>query len=256
MRRLEHVRPLHAQTDQRVHIEEAPVAQLLAGRAPIGQPVQLLIQQCIQGIAVAVQLVHCAVNRRNHVRLVLAKPSQQAVDHGFITVPGLADFKIGRLRRRQAQEAVRNEIQCVVFCEIRRLRKDNRQRPWSHREQIVAITHLEAFHLVLNIDLPRAQYAPILVAQHRNQHFILQLGLGRVPIDVEPCGKAAGRAILKHIPPVTVFAPDGHVVGHNIQHLAQPQFAQPQAKSLVSVFATQLFIDPLVVDDIVAVHAA
>ena len=40
----EHVRALHAQADQRIHVEETPVPKLLVGGAPIGQPIVLLIQ--------------------------------------------------------------------------------------------------------------------------------------------------------------------------------------------------------------------
>ena len=50
VRRRKDARILHAQPDQIVDVEEAPVIDLLARHAPERQPVRLLLQQLVQRI--------------------------------------------------------------------------------------------------------------------------------------------------------------------------------------------------------------
>ena len=78
----------------------------------------------------------------------------------------------------------------------------------------------------------------------------------RLPVDIEEGGVAAGRAVLQHVPPVAVLLAQRHVVGHDVQHLAQPSLAQPLAEALVRLRAAQLLVDPAVIDHVIAMHAA
>ena len=41
---------LHADGGQLVDVEEAPVVDLLAGHAPVGQPIELLVEQGIEEV--------------------------------------------------------------------------------------------------------------------------------------------------------------------------------------------------------------
>src|ERR1700722_4716533 len=69
----EDMRPLHAQTDQRIDVEETPVAEFLVGGAPERQPVVLQIQNVIQCIDVAVYRVQLGLNRRTRLWSLIAK---------------------------------------------------------------------------------------------------------------------------------------------------------------------------------------
>ncbi len=50
VRLLKDMLPLHAQADQRVHVEEAAVPKLLVGRLPVSKPVVLLIQKIVERV--------------------------------------------------------------------------------------------------------------------------------------------------------------------------------------------------------------
>ena len=77
MRLFKHMLPLHAQPDQRIHIEEPPIAQLLVRRLPVRQPIVLLIQKIIQRIQIAIQLRQRAIDRLAYPALFRAQPLQQ-----------------------------------------------------------------------------------------------------------------------------------------------------------------------------------
>src|SRR5438105_2660512 len=56
VRLLEDVLSLHAQSNQRVHIEESPVPKLLVGSLPIREPIVLLIKEVIESVLVVIQV--------------------------------------------------------------------------------------------------------------------------------------------------------------------------------------------------------
>ncbi len=53
-----------------------------------------------------------------------------------------------------------------------------------------------------------------MIAQNWEQNHISQLGLWRVPFDVEVGSITAGLTILEHVPPPGIFSPDNrHMIG-------------------------------------------
>ncbi len=53
-----------------------------------------------------------------------------------------------------------------------------------------------------------------------------------------------------------ILAAQRHVVGYDVEHLAEVRLAERLTEALVRGRASQLVVDALMVDDIVAVHAA
>ena len=51
-------------------------------------------------------------------------------------------------------------------------------------------------------------------------------------------------------------AADGHVVGNDVEDLAEITLAEPRGKACMRLAAAQLFIDLVVIDDVVAVFTA
>ena len=102
--------PLRAQSDQRVHVEEAPVAKLLVRALPIRQAVVLLIQKFVQQIGIGVHFLNAAIDRLAGKRLLSAKPLQQPADHDLVTVSRQHGPTIAEIRRRKPAEARCKEL--------------------------------------------------------------------------------------------------------------------------------------------------
>lgn len=110
--------------------------------------------------------------------------------------------------------------------------------------------------MLFDAQLIGAEYAAILITQDRDQNFILQFDFVRMPIDVEPCGVAARRSIFENIPPGPILRSRGHVIGHDVEHLAELQLLQALTKASVARFPAELFIYLIVINDVVPMHAA
>jgi hypothetical protein len=95
-----------------------------------------------------------------------------------------------------------------------------------------------------------------VVAEDRQQHAVAQVRLGMGPFDVEVGSEAARRPVLEDVPPPRVVGTDGHVVGHDVEHLAEPELTERLAERPVTRLPAQLRADAVVVDDVVAVRRA
>ena len=116
--------------------------------------------------------------------------------------------------------------------------------------------HLEHGVEADEADLTGLQHPPVVVGEHRQQHLVPETRLRAVPVDVEVARVAAGRPVLQHVPPPGVFRAGGHVVGHDVEDLAQAPGLQGGIEPGVGGAAPELLVDPPVVDDVVAVGAA
>ena len=104
--------------------------------------------------------------------------------------------------------------------------------------------------------LPGFEHAAVMVAEDRQEYAIAQSALGRVPVDVEVRRIAAGWAVLQHIPPPRVLgARDRHMIGHNVEHLAEPMTAERLAEAGVGLSPAQLLIEAVGVHDVIAMRA-
>ena len=78
-----------------------------------------------------------------------------------------------------------------------------------------------------------------------------------MPVDVEVLGVVAAVAVAEEVPPPAVLlAGYRHVVGHDVQDLAELVFPQRPAETSVSLGAAQLAVHAGVVDHVVAVAGA
>ena len=89
-------------------------------------------------------------------------------------------------------------------------------------EAVVVVADGEGPALVLELQLTPVQHHAVLVAEDREQDLVPQLGLHRVPLDVEEVRVERGRAVLQHVLPERVARGDAHVVGHRVEHQLQP----------------------------------
>ena len=69
----------------------------------------------------------------------------------------------------------------------------------------------------VDLDLLILQHAAVLIAEHRQQNFVHQLFLRRMPVDIEEPGEGTAGAVLQHVPPPDVGGVrDAHVVGNHV----------------------------------------
>lgn len=96
-----------------------------------------------------------------------------------------------------------------------------------------------------------------MIAQNRNENFVPEFFFCGQPVDIEVRSITAGRAVFEHIPPIAVMpSRDCHVIGNNIEHLAEVAFAETLAEAGMSFFTAQFLIYAMVIDDIIAMRAA
>ena len=111
--------------------------------------------------------------------------------------------------------------------------------------------------VVGELELAAFEKRPVVVAQHRHQHLALERRAHRIPVDVEEPGVVGRRAVLQHIePPDVVGAHHAHVVRHHVQDLAHAVRLERVDERFEVLAASDLRVERVVVDDVVAVLAA
>ena len=255
--RLEDGLVFHPQPGERLDVEEPAVGQFLGRRPPVGQPVVLLAEQLVERVGVAVQRLDLGVDRRRHVRPRLAQPGQPGAQHLLVVMPLGHRRRVGAVRVREPAECGRHVVQLVGAGPRRRPGEQVVQRARRQRCLVLVVADAERPAPPLHGQLPRLQHPAVVVAEDRHQHRGRQLVLRRVPVDVEMGRVPARRPVLQHVPPPGV-GPAGqrHVVGHDVEHLAESRLRQPPGQPAVGGLAAELGVEPAVVDDVVTVRAA
>ena len=83
----------------------------------------------------------------------------------------------------------------------------------------------------MHLQFAALEDAPILVAQNRQQNFVAQIRLQRMPVDIEIRREPRARPVFEHVhPPFVKRLGDPDVIGDKIEHLAhrmRMQFRDP-----------------------------
>ena len=109
----------------------------------------------------------------------------------------------------------------------------------------------------IELQLAALEYASVLVAEDRQQQLVAQRGLDRRPVDVEERRARRTRAVFEDVtPPEVCRRADPHVIGNEVDHVAEAERLQPLHESGVSLRAAELGVDRVVVGDVVAMGAA
>ncbi len=111
------------------------------------------------------------------------------------------------------------------------------QRPDPQREHRVAVAHhhLDGEVRVIRVErfepqLASLEHPAVVIAEDGQQHGRPQLGLRRVPVDVERLGHGAVGALAQQAPPPAVpCRADRHVVRDDVEHLTQPGLGEGAA---------------------------
>ncbi len=251
---------LDTQPDQRVDVEEAAVVDLAAGQPPPGQAVVLARQQPVEPVGIAVDLGHLAVDRRGDLGALAGQARQQAGQHLLVAMPASEAgdcVAVVRGGLGQGSQGAGEEGQLGRAAAGRDRPQRLVERARRHRHAVLAVAHLEAAAVAAEAQLAGFEHAAEVIAEDRQQHHVAPPLLARLPVDVEIGGVAARRTVLEHVPPPAVGGPgDGHVIGDDVEDLAQALAGQRLAQSRVPRLAAELGADPRRIDHVVAVGAA
>ena len=121
---------------------------------------------------------------------------------------------------------------------------------------MVAIADPE--HPVLAFD-PKptlVELVPVLVSQHSDEDSVAKRRVVGRPVDVECRGVLARSPVLEDVVPPSVGGRlGGHVIRHDVEHMAESVGPQRGEEHVVAGLSAELLADAVVVDRVVAVHA-
>ncbi len=217
----------HPQRRQRGDVEEAAVVELAPGGPPVGQAVVLAVQEGIEEVGVGVDAVHGGIDGGGDLRPLVAHPGQRPLEHLLVAVAVAHADSIGGGRRRQGGESGGQELQLVVVTPARGGQvgggqgEGQAERRRGDGEPVLEVGDVERAALALE-DQPAGLEDPaVVVAEYGDEHGVAQLGLGALPVHVEVGRPPARRTVLQHVAPPGVAGGDGHVVGHDVEYLAE-----------------------------------
>ena len=254
---LERAGVLDAQPGERIDVEKTPVVDLAAGQPPMRQPIVLALEQMVQGER---------RSRRARLRPIGGEP---ACDHL------LAARHRGQLglecRRLLARRIVRAAIARRQFDEpaaggrfVRAglghdLAQDFAVAARIDRQPMLVVPGGEtAFGgVVAQLDLARFERLAVRASEDRHQDAAARVAGQNLPIDVERRRVRRPRPPFQHVePPGIVGVVNPHVVGHEIEDEPDVRPRERRAQTLEGVFAAELGIERIVIDDVIAVAAA
>ena len=252
---LEHPLVFNPQPHQRIDVEEAPVAQVSRRRTPVGQSTVLLAQEGVQRVGVQIQGGYLLVDRGGYARILGEQAAELTAQHLLVPMAA-AQAGLGQIGgQRQIRQGIGDESEVGRSAASGGPRQRDGQRARRHRDGVLVVPDGEAASVTSHANLACVDEPPGVVAQHGKQHLVAQALLGWRPFDVEEVGEQAGRAVFQDVPPPGVACADGHVVGDDVEQLAERVFTQPAAQTGVRLGAAQIGAHLLRIDDVVAVGA-
>ncbi len=110
---------------------------------------------------------------------------------------------------------------------------------------------------IRHADLAALEHRPILVAEDRQQHLVLQARVDRPPVNVEVgCIHGAGTVFQNVHPPGVGRMVDAHVIGHHVDQPFHAVLAESGRERVESLLAAEFGVEPAVVRYVVTVRTA
>ena len=182
---------LDTNADKGVDVEEATVAEFLIGSAPVGETIVLLVEKVVEGVVVGVQFADDLIDCGGGFGLFFAEAVEETEDDFFVAMADLHAFNVGAVGERKTREAVCEEAQCGAIHGFACALENDRQGARSERINVVHVANADEFVVALDLDLAGSEDFAVLIAEDGNEDFVLKADFRRVPVDVEPRGKAA-----------------------------------------------------------------
>ena len=252
VRRREQLRQFDAQSRQIVDVEKPPVINLLSGNPPVRDAIVLRLQKPVQPAEAggpsraSGEIAQRHLDRAGDSGITMRRSGQP----GFhLTAKPARLGWIEPVQCRQIAGEARDGLTATL--------QDNRIARRRQRKTVLVIPGAEAAlgHIEAQFNLAAFEHRPVLVAEHRQQHAAFQILAERIPIDVEITRIGRGLAPFENIePPRIVGTPDRHMVGHDVEDEAHAMLLQRRDKRGEFRLAADLRVEPVVIDDVVAVR--
>src|SRR5229473_2145172 len=218
------------------------------------------------GVALpSVENLHFAGNPGADLGGIGGERCQAALDHLFFAVAldhlGALGFELARQMVDRGQDGLKLDEAWIRLAQLLLQRLDlvpqqRRVLLRGNREGAIVIAqHQRAIHEGES-ELAPLEHNPVLIAEDREENLVLQLFCDRVPIDVEVLGVERSGAIFEHVVPPGIAAIDPHVVGNEIEQLAQAPRLERGTERGVLLRGADLRIESVVVYHVVPVRAA
>ena len=252
VRRLEQLRHFDAQPGEVVDVEKAPVVDLLGRDAPERDPIGLILEQPVQPPK--------ASGRPGSPANAPTAASSAAAVSGSAAASASCRFSAAArwcAAQAAADAAPESAGQLAQFRAA--MPQDIRVRQRTDRKAMLVIPGAEGAltRIEAQRDLASFENRAVLVAEHRQQNPALQIVPDRVPVDVEE--RRIGRILapLQNVePPGVVGAADPHVVRHDIDNEPHAVRRERRDQRLELGLGADLGVEPVVIDDVVAVRRA
>ena len=101
-----------------------------------------------------------------------------------------------------------------------RIRQNPPVRIGRDRQQLVVVADDEQAVAIGELQLLALEDGAVLIAEDRDEHFVGELVLHRMPFDVEEASEARARPVLEHVEPPRIRGlGDAHVIRHDVEHV-------------------------------------
>ena len=135
--------------------------------------------------------------------------------------------------------------------------QQHRVAPRIERQLRIVILHEKSAVGISQLELARLEHFAKLVFQQRQQHFVIEFGFDRMPINIEEMSVGRTGAVFEHVVPKRVLAADdSHVIRNDVENLAQAFLAKRGNHRGIIFRAAELRIQDRLIDHVVAVRAA
>ncbi len=237
--------------------EEAAVVELLAGGAPVGQPIALAAEERVEGVGVAGHRLELGVEGASDLEIALGEHVEGLLE-GVLGALALDErLVLGGGRGRQRSEGTGDAGELLGLAALGGAGEELLDAGRRDRQLLAVVVDHDAAAPAAQHQLTRLDHASVVVAEHGHEHRRRGVRVSAAPGDVEVAGVGARGAVFEHLPPPAVGgAGEGHVVGDRVEHDAQPLLGERRGHPLEPLGAAEVVAEPAVVDDVVAMGAA
>lgn len=122
---------------------------------------------------------------------------------------------------------------------------------------MIEVFEMKGAAVEAELQLSTLEHRAILIVKDRKQEFALQFGTDRIPIDVEVIRERRAGAVLEDVtPPLVRVDVESHVVWDEVEDVTHVPGGERIREGVVIRFGPELWIELLMVADVVTVEAA
>src|SRR5438093_62647 len=226
-------RIFHADGDEIVDVEKTAVIDLFRGDTPVRQAVGLIIEEIVEKVEASrlafrpVKTLDILLDEFRDGGAVSHDRRQPLLDDFIFAVTLKHALGTAFIRARQMSQGGNDALQfhdmgvmsaSKLYQVIQSVRQDPQIGSRCDRQGVIVIPHCKGAVLIRKRDLLILEHEPVEIAQDRQQDFIVQFSLERVPVNVKECRVGGAGSILQDgTPPGIERMRNAHMIGDDVQ---------------------------------------